>query len=64
MIYGVKTPCFNCEERKVRCHSSCSKYQDFKNDNDKRVMKRLIETGIVDSRRIEYEHSRRAARNS
>jgi hypothetical protein len=29
-----KTPCFNCPERKLLCHSFCDKYNAFKKKNE------------------------------
>lgn len=26
-----KTPCYNCTDRKLYCHSQCNKYQEHKN---------------------------------
>lgn len=60
MIYGIKTPCYNCNDRKLRCHSDCKRYLEFKNENDKRVMKMLIDVGIVDTRRIDYIRSKKS----
>lgn len=28
----MNSPCMNCYERHVACHSSCSKYAEFKNE--------------------------------
>lgn len=25
-----KTPCYNCTDRKLYCHSQCNKYQEYK----------------------------------
>jgi len=30
-------PCKDCVDRKLRCHSSCEKYQAFKERNQKRL---------------------------
>lgn len=27
---GIKSPCMDCKERELHCHSHCEKYQDFK----------------------------------
>ena len=29
-------PCYNCQDRKVGCHSNCNQYQRYKNRNIKK----------------------------
>ena len=29
----MKVPCKGCEERVLRCHSTCPKYEEFKKEN-------------------------------
>lgn len=31
-----KTPCMNCEDRQLLCHSNCERYQAFRKDWEKR----------------------------
>ena len=33
---AVTNPCYQCKERKVGCHSTCEKYQNFVEENQKR----------------------------
>lgn len=30
MAYGIKSPCYQCADRKPNCHSSCEKYDEYK----------------------------------
>lgn len=31
----MKTPCLNCKNRNLYCHSQCEKYKKFRNSIDK-----------------------------
>lgn len=42
-------PCKECKERKVGCHSTCSKYLKSKMENDKRLEKLYKERNINDA---------------
>lgn len=35
MSNGYRSPCLNCTERKLHCHSGCDKYNTFKKDLEK-----------------------------
>ena len=30
----MKSPCLNCEERKLKCHTTCEKYKEFTDEGD------------------------------
>ncbi len=30
MLKFIKSPCLNCEDRKINCHSKCDKYHNYK----------------------------------
>ena len=30
----MKSPCLNCEERKLKCHATCEKYKEFTDEGD------------------------------
>ena len=32
----MKSPCLYCSDRKLRCHSNCVKYLEWKKENEKR----------------------------
>lgn len=40
----IKSPCFNCMDRHSLCHSTCSKYAQFKKDIAELTKKRVTET--------------------
>lgn len=40
-------PCKDCKDRKLGCHSTCQKYNDFRQAKD----------NIIAKKRIEYENS-------
>lgn len=33
----MKSPCYKCPDRHLRCHSKCEKYQEFKSKNEERL---------------------------
>lgn len=33
-LLSLPTPCFNCPDRKVLCHSKCPKYLAFREEHD------------------------------
>ncbi len=45
---GIKAPCKDCEDRKLRCHSTCERYLDFKAKNEKRLEEKHKQS-IMDS---------------
>lgn len=37
MYNGKDVPCNNCTERKVRCHTTCTKYKEFSEKRKKEL---------------------------
>lgn len=42
-LYQKATPCYKCEERHEKCHSSCKRYLEFKDNSRKAYYARLLQ---------------------
>ena len=42
-LYKKPTPCYGCEERHDKCHSSCGRYMEFKEKRRKAYFARLLQ---------------------
>lgn len=46
----VVVPCMNCSDRHINCHSTCEKYNDYKEDKEvenKAIRKSKVDEGLV-----------------
>lgn len=50
-ICNVKSPCKNCKNRFVGCHSQCESYKLYRENNEKRYSDHLEEKKIRDDYR-------------
>lgn len=44
----MKAPCYNCPDRKLRCHLTCQKYIEYAEERAEIRKKRLEESNFVD----------------
>ena len=59
----VKPPCYKCENRAVGCHSSCSKYSEWKEDTtNKHHLYLESKKDSSDARRSAFESRGRLVR--
>jgi hypothetical protein len=59
-FYQKATPCFKCEERHDKCHSSCKRYIEFKEKSRRAYYARLMQKNpySVSARLYMKEHSK------
>ena len=57
---SIKNPCYQCEDRKLYCHSNCTKgYKEYaeemKRINEKRKEDKMIREGLADLKHNRYK---------
>ena len=43
----MQAPCKNCAERSIRCHSTCDKYREFAEENNRMRENKYRENEII-----------------
>lgn len=55
----MKVPCLNCNERTVGCHSTCSKYKEFRKfkdeENEKIRKEKILNSDLVEYKKDTYK---------
>lgn len=57
---SIKNPCYQCEDRQLYCHSTCTKgyieyTEEMKRINEKRKEDRMIREGLTELRRNRFK---------
>ncbi len=54
---NLKTPCMDCTDRHIACHSECDKYKEFK-ENNEQIKKDIRQKADIQNRLDDYEKQR------